>query len=144
MSLGSVYDIRRDSYFYLLRTCLKSQTITSELKKMWKYSYHIKISLNNKIAEFFLYNFHLIICILELKASLRKLEHENADLKFLNNQYVQKARQLEKESREKSDRILHLQEKNFHAVVQTPGKTFKSRMIASTGDTWKKQNPCEV
>ncbi|XP_071126603.1 centrosomal protein of 135 kDa-like isoform X3 [Mytilus edulis] len=57
----------------------------------------------------------------ELKASLRKLEHENADLKFLNNQYVQKARQLEKESREKSDRILHLQEKNFHAVVQTPG-----------------------
>lgn len=58
----------------------------------------------------------------ELKASLRKLEHENADLIFLNNQYVHKVKQLEKESREKSDRILNLQEKNFHAVVQTPGK----------------------
>ncbi|XP_067662962.1 centrosomal protein of 135 kDa-like isoform X1 [Haliotis asinina] len=57
----------------------------------------------------------------ELKASLRKLEHENADLKFLNNQYVHKVRQLEKEAREKADRILSLQEKNFHAVVQTPG-----------------------
>lgn len=57
----------------------------------------------------------------ELKASLRKLEHENADLKFLNNQYVHKVRGLEKESKEKSDRILSLQEKNFHAVVSTPG-----------------------
>ncbi|KAL4230126.1 hypothetical protein ACF0H5_010511 [Mactra antiquata] len=57
----------------------------------------------------------------ELKASLRKLEHENADLKFLNNQYVHKVRGLEKESKEKSDRILTLQEKNFHAVVSTPG-----------------------
>ncbi|XP_052276552.1 centrosomal protein of 135 kDa-like isoform X1 [Dreissena polymorpha] len=57
----------------------------------------------------------------ELKASLRKLEHENADLKFLNNQYVHKVRGLEKESKEKSDRILNLQEKNFHAVVSTPG-----------------------
>ncbi|WAQ97982.1 CP135-like protein [Mya arenaria] len=40
----------------------------------------------------------------ELKASLRKLEHENADLKFLNNQYVHKVRGLERESKEKSDR----------------------------------------
>ncbi|KAK3100318.1 hypothetical protein FSP39_018085 [Pinctada imbricata] len=62
----------------------------------------------------------------ELKASLRKLEHENADLKFLNNQYVHKVRQMEKESKEKSDRILQLQEKNFHAVVQTPGGKKKS------------------
>ncbi|KAK7467862.1 hypothetical protein BaRGS_00036899 [Batillaria attramentaria] len=57
----------------------------------------------------------------ELKSSLRKLEHENADLKFLNNQYVHKVKQLERESKEKSDRILQLQEKNFQAVVQTPG-----------------------
>ncbi|XP_064608998.1 centrosomal protein of 135 kDa-like [Liolophura sinensis] len=57
----------------------------------------------------------------DLKASLRKLEHENTDLKFLNNQYVHKVRQLEQEAREKADRIIHLQEKNFHAVVQTPG-----------------------
>ncbi|XP_060554870.1 centrosomal protein of 135 kDa-like isoform X5 [Ruditapes philippinarum] len=62
----------------------------------------------------------------ELKASLRKLEHENADLKFLNNQYVHKVRGLEKESKEKSDRILNLQEKNFHAVVSTPGGKKKS------------------
>ncbi|KAL3880001.1 hypothetical protein ACJMK2_032273 [Sinanodonta woodiana] len=57
----------------------------------------------------------------ELKASLRKLEHENADLKFLNNQYVHKTKQMERESKEKSDKILSLQEKNFHAVVSTPG-----------------------
>lgn len=49
------------------------------------------------------------------------MEHENADLRFLNNQYVHKLRSLEKESKQKSDRILQLQEKNFHAVVQTPG-----------------------
>ena len=58
----------------------------------------------------------------DLKASLRKLEHESADLKFLNNQYVHKVRALEKESKTKTDRILQLQEKNFHAVVQTPGQ----------------------
>ena len=58
----------------------------------------------------------------ELKANLRKFEHDNADLKFLNNQYVHKIRALEQESTQKSDRILQLQEKNFHAVVQTPGK----------------------
>lgn len=50
------------------------------------------------------------------------MEHESADLKFLNNQYVQKMKQLEKESKLKSDKIVQLQEKNFQAVVQTPGK----------------------
>jgi len=59
--------------------------------------------------------------IRELKASLRDFEHKNADLKFLNNQYVHKVKQLERESKDKSDSILKLQEKNFHAVVQTPG-----------------------
>ncbi|BFZ24412.1 hypothetical protein BsWGS_27451 [Bradybaena similaris] len=59
--------------------------------------------------------------IRELKASLRDLEHKTADLQFLNNQYVSKVRQLERESKEKSEAILKLQEKNFHAVVQTPG-----------------------
>ena len=57
-----------------------------------------------------------------MRCTLRKLEHENADLKFLNNQYVAKIRCLEKDSRQKSDCILKLQEKNLHAVVQTPGK----------------------
>ena len=60
-----------------------------------------------------------------LKSSVRKLEHENADLKFLNNQYVHKIRALEKESKQKSDKIVQLQEKNFHAVVQTPGKSIQ-------------------
>ena len=66
----------------------------------------------------------LFLSVTELKASLRDLEHKNADLKFLNNQYVHKVKQLEKDSKDKSDVILKLQEKNFHAVVQTPGWSF--------------------
>ena len=64
----------------------------------------------------------VIHCIAELKSSLRKLEHENADLRFLNNQYIHKMRSLEQDSKQKTERILQLQEKNFHAVVQTPGE----------------------
>ncbi|XP_069600550.1 centrosomal protein of 135 kDa isoform X2 [Ranitomeya imitator] len=59
--------------------------------------------------------------IKDLKASLRKLEHQTADLKFLNNQYVHKIRSMEKESKAKAERIQQLQEKNLQAVVQTPG-----------------------
>ncbi|XP_072920722.1 centrosomal protein of 135 kDa isoform X1 [Hemitrygon akajei] len=59
--------------------------------------------------------------IKDLKYSIRKLEHDTADLKFLNNQYVHKVRSLEKESKAKTEKILHLQEKNLQAVVQTPG-----------------------
>nr|ANN83882.1 Cep135 [Patiria miniata] len=59
--------------------------------------------------------------IKDLKAALRKVEHENADLRFLNSQFVHKVRSLEKESKAKGDRISQLQEKNFQAVVQTPG-----------------------
>lgn len=59
--------------------------------------------------------------IRDLKASVRKLEHENADLKFLNTQYVHKVKALEKENKAKTDRIQDLQEKNLHAVVETPG-----------------------
>ncbi|XP_027001922.2 centrosomal protein of 135 kDa isoform X1 [Tachysurus fulvidraco] len=57
----------------------------------------------------------------ELKAFIRKLDHETSDLKFLNNQYVHKVRALEKDSKAKSERIQQLQEKNMQAVVQTPG-----------------------
>ncbi|XP_067272949.1 centrosomal protein of 135 kDa isoform X2 [Pseudorasbora parva] len=57
----------------------------------------------------------------ELKAYIRKLDHETSDLKFLNNQYVLKVRSLEKDSKAKTERILQLQEKNMQAVVQTPG-----------------------
>ncbi|UJR10612.1 hypothetical protein I4U23_014809 [Adineta vaga] len=57
----------------------------------------------------------------DLRSQLRKLEHENADLRFLNTQYIHRLRSLEKESRQKDNKILELQEKNFQAVVQTPG-----------------------
>ncbi|XP_023855094.1 centrosomal protein of 135 kDa isoform X1 [Salvelinus sp. IW2-2015] len=57
----------------------------------------------------------------ELKAYIRKLDHETSDLKFLNNQYVHKVRSLEKDSKAKTERIQQLQEKNMQAVVQTPG-----------------------
>ncbi|XP_061680404.1 centrosomal protein of 135 kDa-like isoform X2 [Syngnathoides biaculeatus] len=64
----------------------------------------------------------------ELKARIRKLDHDVFDLKFLNNQYAHKVRCLEKDGKAKSDRILQLQEKNLQAVVQTPGG--KKRSIA--------------
>uniref|UniRef100_A0A8C3KP01 Centrosomal protein 135 n=1 Tax=Calidris pygmaea TaxID=425635 RepID=A0A8C3KP01_9CHAR len=57
----------------------------------------------------------------DLKASLRRTEHETADLKFLNNQYVHKIKMLEKENKAKTEKIQQLQEKNLQAVVQTPG-----------------------
>ncbi|KAM6962785.1 centrosomal protein of 135 kDa [Aplochiton taeniatus] len=57
----------------------------------------------------------------ELKAYIRRLDHETTDLKFLNNQYVHKVRSLEKDSKTKTERIQQLQEKNMQAVVQTPG-----------------------
>uniref|UniRef100_A0A8C7X9R2 Centrosomal protein 135 n=1 Tax=Oryzias sinensis TaxID=183150 RepID=A0A8C7X9R2_9TELE len=57
----------------------------------------------------------------ELKAHIRRLDHETLDLKFLNNQYAHKVRCLEKDGKAKVDRIQQLQEKNLQAVVQTPG-----------------------
>ncbi|CAJ0942668.1 unnamed protein product [Ranitomeya imitator] len=65
--------------------------------------------------------------IKDLKASLRKLEHQTADLKFLNNQYVHKIRSMEKESKAKAERIQQLQEKNLQAVVQTPGSFWSGK-----------------
>lgn len=59
--------------------------------------------------------------IRDLKATVRKLEHENADLKFLNTQYVHKVKALEKDAKSKTDKIQELQEKNLHAIVETPG-----------------------
>ena len=59
--------------------------------------------------------------IRDLKSSVRKLEHENADLKFLNTQYVHKVKALEKDAKAKTERIQELQERNLHAVVETPG-----------------------
>lgn len=56
-----------------------------------------------------------------LRADLRKLEHENSDIKFLNTQYVQRLRAAEQEGQAKTEKIVELQEKNFQAVVHTPG-----------------------
>lgn len=58
----------------------------------------------------------------DLKANLRRVEHEAADLRFLNNQYVHKIKSLEKENKSKTEKIQQLQEKNLQAVVQTPGE----------------------
>lgn len=58
----------------------------------------------------------------DLKASLRRVEHETSDLKFLNNQYIHKIKMLEKETKAKTEKIQQLQEKNLQAVVQTPGE----------------------
>ncbi|KAM6150678.1 centrosomal protein of 135 kDa [Erethizon dorsatum] len=66
--------------------------------------------------------------IKELKTTLKKCARETSDLKFLNNQYVHKLKLLEKESKAKNEKIQQLQEKNLHAVVQTPGG--KKRSIA--------------
>ncbi|XP_055967246.1 centrosomal protein of 135 kDa [Sorex fumeus] len=66
--------------------------------------------------------------IKELKTALKKSACEASDLKFLNNQYVHKLKLMEKESKAKNEKIQQLQEKNLHAVVQTPGG--KKRNIA--------------
>ena len=57
----------------------------------------------------------------DLKTALRRLEHENTDLKFLNTQYMQKLLVKEKDSLAKSDKILQLQEKSSQAIIHTPG-----------------------
>lgn len=74
-----------------------------------------KIIMNRKVTLLFL-------SLEDLKASLRRVEHETADLKFLNNQYIHKIKMLEKENRAKTEKIQQLQEKNLQAVVQTPGE----------------------
>ena len=56
-----------------------------------------------------------------MKSTINKLEHENADLKFLNSQYIHKVKAVERESLSKTDTIQKLQEKNLQAVIQTPG-----------------------
>ena len=57
----------------------------------------------------------------ELKSTLKRMDHENTDLKFLNSQYLSRVRQQERECHSKSEKINLLQEKNQSAVIQTPG-----------------------
>ena len=61
------------------------------------------------------------IKVRDLKANLRRLDHENTDLKFLNTQYVQKLQSIERESQAKSEKVVELQDKNLDAIIQTPG-----------------------
>ena len=56
-----------------------------------------------------------------MKADMRKSEHQNTDLRFLNSQYLHKIGVLEREADDKTKRILKLQEHNFQAIVHTPG-----------------------
>lgn len=57
----------------------------------------------------------------EQEIRLRRLEHENMDIKFLNTQYLQRLRGQEKDLERMAEKIIELQEKNLHAVIQTPG-----------------------
>lgn len=72
-----------------------------------------------------------------MKTTLKKCARETADLKFLNNQYVHKVKLLEKESKAKNEKIQQLQEKNLHAVVQTPGKSIPSQNKLYTSNLLK-------
>ena len=55
----------------------------------------------------------------KMKLTMRKVEHENADLRFLNTQYAHKLRVQEKDGEIKAERIQRLLEKNLKAVVET-------------------------
>eukprot|EP00039_Didymoeca_costata_P016421 m.295055 g.295055 ORF g.295055 m.295055 type:complete len:1015 (+) comp16393_c0_seq1:294-3338(+) len=66
----------------------------------------------------------------QMKHNMRNIETQNSDLRFLNTQYAQKIRSLERESELKSERIQRLLEKNLHAVVETEDGARK-RQIAT-------------
>ena len=70
--------------------------------------------------------------IKELKTKVSKVEHENSDLRFLNTQYLHKLRAIEKESKDKTKKILELQEKNFQAVIQTPSKKRNIKIVKNS------------
>lgn len=72
--------------------------------------------------------------IKDLKIKLGKSENENSDLRFLNTQYLHKLRSIEKESKDKSKKILDLQEKNFQAVIQT-----NSSSVNKQGSCFRRQ-----
>ncbi|KAG1710462.1 Centrosomal protein [Nymphon striatum] len=56
--------------------------------------------------------------IKNLKHKIRQFETENADLKFLNNQYLQKNKELEYQASEKNRYILQLQGKTAKPIVR--------------------------
>ena len=64
-----------------------------------------------------------------MRGVLRQVEHENADLKFLNTQYAHKLRVQEADNQAKTERIQRLLEKNLDAVVEVADGT--KRRIAT-------------
>ncbi|VDP64854.1 unnamed protein product [Schistosoma mattheei] len=56
-----------------------------------------------------------------LKGECRRLENENEDMKYFNSQCLDKIHNYEREAKRMIEQILYLQEKNFQAVVYTPG-----------------------
>ena len=58
--------------------------------------------------------------LIALSNQFHKVENQNVDLQFLNNQYFLKIQRLEKENKLKSDRLQEQQEKNLQAIIQTP------------------------
>ena len=59
--------------------------------------------------------------IRDIETKLRRTEHENTDIKFLNTQYLQRLRAQEKDLDRMTEKMVELQEKNLQAVIQTPG-----------------------
>ena len=59
--------------------------------------------------------------IRDLEIKLRRIEHENTDVKFLNTQYLQRIRAQEKDLDRMTEKMVEVQEKNLQAVIQTPG-----------------------
>ncbi|THD25595.1 Centrosomal protein of 135 kDa [Fasciola hepatica] len=57
----------------------------------------------------------------DLRTEYRKLNGENEDLKLFNSQCLEKIRSYEETANRMAEQILLLQEKNFQAVVYTPG-----------------------
>ncbi|KAF5397806.1 hypothetical protein PHET_08625 [Paragonimus heterotremus] len=55
------------------------------------------------------------------KSEYRRLENESTDLKIFNTQCIEKLRNYESDARRMAEQIMTLQEKNFQAVVYTPG-----------------------
>ncbi|KAF7260121.1 hypothetical protein EG68_04828 [Paragonimus skrjabini miyazakii] len=55
------------------------------------------------------------------KSEYRRLENESTDLKIFNTQCIEKLRSYESDARRMAEQIMTLQEKNFQAVVYTPG-----------------------
>ena len=59
--------------------------------------------------------------IRDIETKMRRTEHENTDIKFLNTQYLQRLRAQEKDLDRMTEKMVELQEKNLQAVIQTPG-----------------------